>query len=298
MRGRDTFSDYHPLVNLVYFVLVLGFSMVFMHPGFLLLSLLGATAYAAKVCKRKALRSAGAFLLPAVLMIVIINPVFNHQGITILCYLPRGNPLTLESILYGIAAATLFAAVLLWFSCFTAVMTSDKFIYLFGRIIPALSLLLSMALRFLPRCKAQFDTVREAQEGIGLSGEDAGLFRRLKSAFSAFSATVTWALENAIETADSMKSRGWGLHGRTSFSIYRFTARDKKLLLWLAFCGLYIFCGSLAGGLSWRWYPSIRGVLVGPLSVSIQLVALALCITPLFLDGREERKWKSLVSKI
>jgi energy-coupling factor transport system permease protein len=49
---------------------------------------------------------------------------------------PLRNPLTLESIFYGLAAAVMLAAVVLWFGCYNEVMTSDKFIYLFGRVIP------------------------------------------------------------------------------------------------------------------------------------------------------------------
>ncbi len=66
------------------------------------------------------------------------NPAFNHEGATILAYLPSGNPLTLEFIVYGLSAAVMMASVILWFSCYNAVMTSDKFVYLFGRVIPAL----------------------------------------------------------------------------------------------------------------------------------------------------------------
>ena len=91
----------------------------------------------------------------------LVNPAFNHEGATILTYLPSGNPLTLESILYGAAAAAMLAAVVTWFSCYTAVMTSDKFVYLFGRIIPALSLVLSMTLRFVPKFQAQLQVVSE-----------------------------------------------------------------------------------------------------------------------------------------
>ena len=42
------------------------------------------------------------------------------------------------------------------------------------------------------------------------------LLQRLKNAITILSIMVTWALENAIETADSMKSRGYGLPGRTA----------------------------------------------------------------------------------
>ena len=49
-------------------------------------------------------------------------------------------------VLWTLIVYPMLAAVALWFSCLSAVMTSDKFIYLFGRVIPALSLLLSMIL--------------------------------------------------------------------------------------------------------------------------------------------------------
>lgn len=85
-------------------------------------------------------------MLPLLVITALINPAFSHQGVTILTYLPSGNPLTLESILYGIYAAFLLITVIAWFSCFNAVMTSDKFMYLSGGgIIPALSLVLSMS---------------------------------------------------------------------------------------------------------------------------------------------------------
>ena len=47
MRNRDTFSSCHPIINFLYFVLVLGFTMFFMHPVSLVISLLSALAYSA-----------------------------------------------------------------------------------------------------------------------------------------------------------------------------------------------------------------------------------------------------------
>ena len=90
-------------------------------------------------------------MLPLLLLFAVLNPVFNHEGATILIYI-NDNPITLESIVYGFAAATMFISVIIWFSCYNAVMTSDKFIYLFGRVIPALSLVLSICLLYTSRC--------------------------------------------------------------------------------------------------------------------------------------------------
>jgi energy-coupling factor transport system permease protein len=273
---------------------VLVFTMFFMHPASLVISLGSAIAYSIYLNGRKAVRFQLLYLLPMMLLAAIVNPAFNHEGATILTYLPTGNPLTLESMAYGAAAAMMLAAVITWFSCYNAVMTSDKFVYLFGRIIPALSLVLSMTLRFVPKFKAQLHVVSEAQRCIGRDVSEGSVLQRVKNAITILSIMVTWALENAIETADSMKSRGYGLPGRTAFSIYRFDDRDRAALAWLCFCGFFIVSGWAARGLYWRYYPTVKGAPVTPLTVSFQLVYLAVCLTPVLLDLWEDRTWKRL----
>ena len=297
MKNRDAFSGFHPAVNFLFFALVLLFSMCLMHPVSLGISLAGAVSYQVLLNGRKGARFSLVFMLPMMLLAALVNPVFNHEGATILMYLPSGNPLTVESIWYGLAAAAMLAAVLSWFVCYTAVMTSDKFVYLFGRVIPALSLVLSMTLRFVPRFKAQLDTVKEAQASIGRDPGEGSVLQRLKKAVTVLSIMVTWSLENAIETADSMRCRGYGLPGRTAFSIYRLDSRDKLALGWLLLCGLYLCGGWAAGQFAWRYYPTIKGA-VGLLPFSFQAVYLALSFTPVFLDLREDAKWKRLASEI
>ena len=259
MRNKDGFSGYHPTINFLYFALVLLFSMCLMHPAYLLISLTGALTYDIYLKGRKAARFAVMGLLPMAVFAALVNPAFNHEGATILTYLPSGNPLTLESMLYGVAAAVMLASVVLWFSSYNEVMTSDKFVYLFGRVIPALSLVLSMSLRFIPKFKAQMQTVSEAQACIGRDTKNGSVLRRVGNAVKIFSILVTWSLENAIETADSMRSRGYGLPGRTAFSIYRFDDRDKAALAWLIFCGAYLISGWMAGGTYFRYYGYIGG---------------------------------------
>lgn len=281
-------------MNFLYFGLVIAFTMFLMHPVSLAISLVSALVYAVYLNGRRAVRASLLYLLPMMAVAALVNPAFNHKGATILTYLPSGNPLTLESILYGAAAAAMLAAIITWFSCYTAVMTSDKFVYLFGRIIPALSLVLSMALRFVPKFKAQFQTVSEAQRCIGRDVSNGGVIQRLRNGITILSIMVTWSLENAIETADSMKSRGYGLPGRTAFSIYRFDSRDRAALAWLLYCGFFLFCGGMAKGFYWRYYPTAKGVPLTPLTVSFQLVYLALCLTPVILNMRADWAWHVL----
>ena len=262
---KDRFAQYHPLVNFLYFTLVLVFSMVLRHPLAQGVSLLCACIYAVQAEGQRAVLFCLKWCLPVFLLTALFNPAFSHEGVTILLYLPTGNPLTLESILYGVSAGVLLVTVMVWFMNSSRVITSDKFIYLFGRVIPALSLVLSMTLRFIPKFKSQLAAVVEAQRSIGRDISQGSLLRRMKLAVSVLSIMITWALENAMDTADSMKGRGYGLPGRTAFSIY---------------------------------YPSIRAGAWTPLALSFQLVYTALCAMPILLNAFEERKWKSIHSKM
>lgn len=296
LQSRDAFSSYHPAVNFLYFGLVLFFTMCFLHPACLLLSLAAALRYAVCLNGRRAVRRSLRYLLPAALLAALINPAFNHQGTTILTYLPSGNPLTLESIAYGLAAAALLSAVVTWFSCYTAVMTSDKFVYLFGRVIPALSLVLSMALRFVPRFQVQARAVSQAQRCVGRDVSDGSLLQRLRNGVTILSILLTWCLENALETADSMKSRGYGLPGRTAFSIYRLDDRDQAALWWLGALGGYILSMWGAGGFACRYFPTFRLAPRDGWSLSGLLAFGLLCLTPVIINRREDRQWTRLRS--
>ena len=213
-------------------------------------------------------------------------------------YFPTGNPLTLESICYGLSAVIMIAAVMLWFLNFNRVITSDKFVYLFGRIIPALSLVLSMTLRFVPKFKAQMNTVIDVQRNIGRDISNGKIWQRIKIAVTVFSIMLTWSLENAIETADSMKSRGYGLKGRTAFSIYCFEERDKLAIGYLLFCGFYLLCGTFGSAFGFRFFPDIRCAPITPITVSFHIVYLGMCGLPMILNAIEEKKWKAIHSNM
>ena len=299
--GCDTmkeFSTYHPIVNFVYFVFVIGFSCVFMHPVCLAISFFCAFIYSVMLKGIYAVKTNLVYMIPTLLFAALINPAFNHEGITILTYLPSGNPLTLESILYGLAAAVMIVSVICWFSCYTEIMTSDKFIYLFGRIIPSLSLILSMTLRFVPRFTAQLEIVANAQQCMGRGVSNGSIVEKAKHGLSILSAMTTWALENAIETADSMKSRGYGHAGRTAFSFFTFDNRDKKTLACMMILSIYTLVGSWMGEMYMQYFPTIRTNECSMIQVSVFFAYFALCAYPIVIELWEVKKWKAIKSKI
>lgn len=292
------FKTYHPVINFIYFVCTIGFGMFYMHPICFVISFVCSFACSAVLRGKKATQKNAVSMLLVLLVSAVLNPVFNHEGATILAYFPNGNPLTLESVFYGLAAGGMLASVLCWFSCCNAVMTSDKLLYLSGRILPSLSLLFSMTLRFVPRFAAQCRAVAQAQKCIGHDAASGNIVMRAKHGLSILSCMVTWSLENAIDTADSMKSRGYGLPGRTAFSIYRFDKRDAVSLCWILGLGVYVLIGGLSGAVGFYYFPVVNAVTLAPYNISVFTAYLALCILPVLIEVWEVKKWKSIQSNI
>ena len=292
------FTTYHPIVNLTYFVFVIGFSMFFMHPLCLAISLGCSFTYSVMLNGVKAIKTNLVYMLPMLIFMAALNPLFNHQGATVLCYFPGGNPLTLESVLYGLATAAMISSVICWFSCYNEVMTSDKVIYLFGKSVPAISLIISMTLRFVPTFIMRLKEVATAQKGIGRDVARGKIINRARNGLNILSITTNWSLENAIQTADSMKSRGYGLPGRTTFSIYKFDRRDIKVLLCTIILGIYTLTGGIIGQMHFDYFPHIYATTLSYFSISVFCSYLLLCMCPIIIELWEVRKWKALKSKI
>jgi energy-coupling factor transport system permease protein len=296
--ARDAFSGLHPGPCYLFFGLTLLFTVIFMHPVVLGVSFFGATAYAIYLGRGKALRFTLCFLLPVMFLAAVLNPAFNHRGATILFYLWTGNPVTAESLLYGVAGALMIGSVIQWFYCYNAVMTSDKFLWLFGRVIPALALVISMTLRLVPHYTTRVSRIASARQGLGRGVEGGSVLARAREGLSILSVMTTWALENAVDTADSMASRGFGTGRRTAYSNYRLTRRDVTVLVFLVLAGLVCVTLAASGVVAVTFFP--RFELGGSTLATILLtvVWLALCVFPLALGLWEDAVWRSLRSEM
>ena len=294
----NEFKTCHPMVNFLYFFLVIGFTMFLMHPVSLGITLFCAILYSFVLKgKRKALKSIGVAVF-VILITAILNPLFSHYGVTVITYLPTGNPLTAESICYGIAAGVMLSSVLLYFSCFNMVLSSDKFTYLFGRIIPKLSMVFSMIIRFVPTLISRLKEISAVQKTLGRDISKGGIIKRVKCGIKILSVLITWSLENAIETADSMKSRGYGLSGRTSYTIFKLEKRDKLMLLSMGILSAVILWGILSGKLNYSYFPVLYTKKLSFLSLCMHTAYLFLCLTPVLLEWREAIRWNVIKSKI
>ena len=253
---QDAFSRCHPVVNLIYFLGAIVSAAVIWHPVYMALGLVCAGVYDLLLSGKKALKRM-LLLLPLVLVVALINPVFNTRGETELFQL-FGRPYTLQALLYGAVVAGILYAMLLWFATYSVVMTADKFTSLFGNLMPSVSLLLVMVFRLVPNLLRKVEQLMGVRKSVGKGGGDTTR-EKLEDGTTVISAVTTWALEGSITTGDSMRSRGYGTAKRTSFQIYRMTLRDWVLLgVQLLLLGLVIL-GAALGHMQAEFLPAYSG---------------------------------------
>lgn len=290
------FASCHPAVNFIFFAGAILFGMFFVHPLFLVISLGASVGYYLLLKRRRGLWPlAGTAVLFAV--VALFNPIFNARGDTVLFRWLENRPFTLEALLYGCATAGMCVTVLLWFACYNKVMTNDKFTYLFGRFIPAVSLMLCMVLRFVPSLQKKAAAVADVRRCIGKAPECGSVGERLNSGMTILSALTTWALEGAAGTADTMRSRGYGCGERSAFSVYRYTGRDIALGILLLSCVADIFLCALAGGMDVVYLPQLQLLQSGTATICGAVGYGIFLMVPIGLELWEEITWRVLQSK-
>lgn len=288
---NSEFAAFHPVVNLIYYVFVIGITMFSMNPVFLFITFLISFIYSVLLKGIKAAKFNCLLSIPVLVITAIINPLFSHDGVTVLFYLNM-NPVTMEAVLYGIASAVLMASIIIWFSTFNVIMSSDKIIYLFGRIVPVIALTISMCFRFVPLLKNRFKEITEGQKCMGRDFTSGSVNSRIRQFFKEISILIAWSLETSIETADSMEARGYGLKGRTSFHLFKFTKRDFSCFLAMFLLGITVVIGCCLGKTDIYYYPSIYIPKTDIYTIIVGLAYFLLLILPIVIDIKGEIKWK------
>ncbi len=289
----DAFSKRHPLVNFIFFAGAIGLGVVFQHPAYILSSVVCVTLYSMLLMGKKALLRL-LQLLPLALILAVINPVFNTKGKTVLFEI-LGRRYTLEALIYGAAVGGILLLMILWFYCYSAVLTGDKFTALFGNIIPSVSLVLVMVFRMVPMLFRKAGQISESRKAIGRGiNKNGSLKERLKGYSSVLNALTGWALEGSITTADSMKSRGYGAAKRKSFNIYRLYVTDIILLIIMAVLIVLIIVSAVYGQARVQFTPELS---LAPLSWGLGVYNVFLLI-PSILRVEEGIRWRILRSAI
>ena len=285
------FEACHPAVNLIYFAAVIFGMISFKHPIFLGISFFCAFAYSVKRNKWKAVIF-NLILIPLAALFALYYSSYHHFGMTELGINFVGNRLTLESMIYGLVLGFVIAGVMIWFSCVYSVFTTDKVVYLFGKVSPRLSLFLAILLRMVPRIKAEGKRINMAQKGIGRGTNQGNIFQRFINCIRVFSMLISWTIGALRQSSDSMRSRGSVLRGRTAFSIYRFHNRDRAYVIGLFACLTVTYMGYLLRQTRMIYDPRLLWTPITVMSYAFYLGYAVFCLMPLGLELWTEWRFK------
>ena len=79
MNRQDAFSGYSPQVNFIFYIGTVFFTVLIVHPAFLICSLVLATVYYLQVRGRQGLRTIVG-MIPVFVVVSAINPLLNTGG--------------------------------------------------------------------------------------------------------------------------------------------------------------------------------------------------------------------------
>lgn len=287
-RKKHVFLMYHPGVIFLYILAVLVFSMLTYQPVYLLLTIAAGSIYSIYLNGLTRFTKNLRFGLVLMLVLALVNPFFNPRGTSVIFYF-RQNPVTWEAAAFGVAAGGMLLAVLLWFSCYASLIDNEKFLYLFGRLLPTLALMLSMISRLVPVTRYKAACINNAQKAMGHA--PVTFREKFKLGIRTTSILMSWSMEDSIETSDSMRARGYGSGRRSNYSLFRWHWQDSAALVLLSVMislnTVLIFTSTF------QYFPVFTGTLFSAVNIGGYLLHGLLLLYPLLLELKERLRWKS-----
>lgn len=282
-RIASRFYIMHPLVIFIYLAGLICFGFIFKSPIFqvslfavvCLLSLY----YNGFKSTLKTLR----MCLTVGVLIIIINPLTNHRGTFILFYL-FDNPITLESVIYGLINALMVSSLILIFSVFNTLIDSERFLYLFSRIIPKTAFVTGMSLRFSELYIKRGKMIIDVLKIRGISLGKGRLKERIKSSGRILEGIVTWSLEEGMETAQVLKAKNYGVSKRSAYRLYKFNRMD---LIWNVTFGFIIALElyfALAGAVRFNPFNNLQ-IRLNTNSIKTYIITIVFLLMPFVFDG-------------
>lgn len=257
------FKRMHPLVSFTYYVGALSLMIILQQPIYLVAALLMIITINFVEDRLKGLSRWLLFMIITGILIVVLNPIFNERGRHTLFEIFQ-HRITLEATVYGIMNALVIIGVMALFVSYNEVMSPNKLLFLFSKLLPQFALLLMLTLRFIPLMKRRLAEISAIQTSKGLSMVHGRWMDKAKTGILYVQVLLVYSLEEAIQTADSMKARGYGHGKRTSYEYFIFKKRDLFALLYLLVVFLLVLIGRLKGYGYLTIYPVMESALISP----------------------------------
>lgn len=249
MGEKMKITRIHPAIFIVYFMILIVFAFLFNNPYYILTFGIMILALIALQGSVSEIKSTAQVFLPLVLFITVLNMLFSHVGNTHI-YIYGTYYITLEAIIYGIIMAITFFLVTLTFLAYNTYVSYQDMLYVFSKKYPNISMIIVMSLRFVPLIQKRSKELHELSK-LKNNNEKLSYSEKISQLIHNLGLVVSWSLEEAMQTASSMKARGYNITKRTSYLEYKINKIDVVLAIVIlataiiSIVGLYNGIGSI-----------------------------------------------------
>ncbi|MDR1820229.1 MAG: energy-coupling factor transporter transmembrane protein EcfT [Methanobrevibacter sp.] len=280
----------HPIIYILYYAILIIFAFLFTNPYYsLTFAICILTLIGIQGIQKGFKGTIKGFIMMGV-VIAIINPLISHQGATRL-YVWNNYFITLESVVYGIILAFALILILLTFTSFNKAVSYQDLLYIFSKKFPMASIIIIMALRFIPLLNRRLEEINKLQDFENENSDKKGLINKIKSITDSLIVMISWTLEESMITAKSMKARGYKTTKRTSYLIYKINRIDKIFTSFIIITAILAILGLIYGDGRINIYPTIT-FSFNQFPLDIYYLSFLFLLLPLiYLEIKEEMIW-------
>ncbi|MCS1350013.1 energy-coupling factor transporter transmembrane component T [Mechercharimyces sp. CAU 1602] len=253
---RIGFQALHPAITVFYYVGALSLLFLLFHPLFIVTGVTLLLAMNFLYDGGKGVWKWKGMMLITTILLIVVNVITSQRGSVILWQGERYR-ITGESLLYGTMMAGMIVAVIMLFISYQQVVTADKFLYLFARLLPQWAMLTMLAVRFMPLLRERLSEIEKVQR-VRLGEGTPGWKKRMQRKMKQLEVLLTWSLEEGLQSADSMRARGYGVGRRTAYVYWRWRMRDSWSLFILGALMLFCYWGRWQGWGVLDIYPDLE----------------------------------------
>lgn len=288
---NSRFERFHPIVSFLFYAGAISLVIFMLHPVFLVGGLLIIITLNYIHDRLQGIKRWLIFLVVTFLVMIVLNPFFNERGRHLLFEFHQ-HRFTLEAVTYGGINALSIISVILLFISYNTVMTPNKLLFLFAKFLPQFAILLMLTLRFIPLMRRRLEEIAVVQQSKGLTMYQGTWKTKVKTGMMYVQTLLTYSLEEAIQTADSMAARGYGQTNRSTYEYFNFHKKDLSALLFLLAVYAVIIFYRIKGFGYLTIYPVMESWGLSIKDILTFLMYLVFLCFPIIIEAGGKFRWR------
>lgn len=279
----------HPAALITYFSVVMFLTLACNHPVLLLAFYLILLIKVKLLAGFSEYKKYILFFTIMVLLIILINPLFNKLGNTVLWSGPAIPVVgcvtfTLEALLYGIDMGFRLIVIITTFFLYNRAMNPDRAFSFFARLAPGSVMLMTLTTRMIPYLVLQLKNIKEVQQTRGVKFDHRNLKEKIASYYPLIKVLLMSSLENAFNIAEAIQSRAYGSGRRSYYTREKIKLRDIIVLLAsgaAALTGVVLMVKQWA---CFEFYPGLGALWGMPEQMIVMVFLIVFLSLPLLLN--------------